>query len=227
MQRIDSFETTQIVQLKLIFYSDFLLPLLFSFQEGSPWHADESLLLFYTRIVHIPILSLPTQIEHAQRINQQILFDLFVQGGFAHKTGRLIHFYEPWARLSIQKDVNAQYLTAQLIFEVLRLRGAIDVHYVLVTRNYRLDTQLFHLGVTFGRGYYFRVFLSSQINLFEDRSHGPLMADVVSCSVLVCHKLVTLLINGIVCQVHLQVVQIAVQRRDVLLSGETGQPFFE
>ena len=52
------------------------------------------------------------------------------------------------------------------------------------------------------------------------------MPNISLVSVLICHKILTLLIYSIIGQVHHQVAQVTANRRDILFGSKSGQPFF-
>ena len=80
-----------------------------------------------------------------------------------------------------------------------------------MSRNDSFNTELFHLKIALFRGDNLWITLPRNVNLFKDRSHAPLVADIVRSGILIGYKLLTLLVDGVIGQVHLQVIQIAVQ----------------
>ena len=64
------------------------------------------------------------------------------------------------------------------------------------------------------------------VDVGEDRTETTLVTHVILARVFVEHKLVTVFVYCIVRQVHAQVVQVAAQRRGILLGCESREPFF-
>lgn len=66
-----------------------------------------------------------------------------VKGRIGHETWRLVHLNEPRLAFSIDKNVDAKDLDAQLIFQILRLSRLLNVRDVVMASDHSLDGQLF------------------------------------------------------------------------------------
>lgn len=52
------------------------------------------------------------------------------------------------------------------------------------------------------------------------------MPDVCSCLTFILDEAICLFINGIICEMHTEVIEVGTLRRKVLLSGESGKTLF-
>ena len=80
-----------------------------------------------------------------------------VEWTIRHETWRLIDLDEPRLGLFVNENVNAEYLEAHLVFQVLRLRRPLRVSYLIVPGDNRLHCKLFKLLPAFFSRYYFWV----------------------------------------------------------------------
>ena len=85
LQRIYAFKVAEVIELVFVFYTNFLLSLLFFFIVRCSRQALKSSLLLNSIIVDIAILSSPTQVQHAERVNKHAFFNLVVKRRVCHK----------------------------------------------------------------------------------------------------------------------------------------------
>lgn len=63
-----------------------------------------------SRIIDVSVLATPAQIQHVNGVDEDSPLDLLIEWTVRHEARRLVHLDEPWFRLLVQKDVNAQDL---------------------------------------------------------------------------------------------------------------------
>lgn len=71
-----------------------------------------------------------------------------------------------------------------------------------------------------------RIVLSVPVNVLQDRRETSFVTNVRLLLILILDKAVSFLVDGVVGQVHAQVVQIAAHGTQVLLCGKSGQALF-
>ena len=127
-------------------------------------------------------------------------FNFFIKRTISHERRRLIHFYQPWLTFDINENIKAKHLMAQTSFQDLGFVDSIYFWNLTVTSNDCLNGKFFDLLPAGGSTHDAWICFIGLIHVLEYGSHWPFMAYVVSSLILL--KIVCILINSIVCQVH-------------------------
>ena len=144
-----------------------------------------------------------------------------IQRRVRHEARRLIDLDQPRFGFLIEEDVDAEDLEAKLVLKVLRLRCLLDVSDLVTARNNRLHRQLLELLPALLGADDLGVLLPLLIDRLKDGRQTAFVTEVVSARVL--HKVLALLVDRVVGQMHAEVVEVAAEGRDVVLRREPRQ----
>jgi hypothetical protein len=120
----------------------------------------------------------------------------------------------------VQNNVKPEYLEADRILLIIRLSRPVGMLQRWVHRDDRFRQAILNVGPELVNVKP-RLVLS---NVLPNGGHRPFVAAGVIIHVLIKDKVVRVLLDGVVGQVHKEVVEVAVLRSNVLLSRETGEP---
>ena len=138
------------------------------------------------------------------------------------ETRCLIDFNQPGLRFAVNENVEAEDLKTQRALNVLRFGRSVSVCQLLVTGDGGLDRELFYFLPALGARDHFGIFGRCLVNVPENLSETALVARVV-VTAHVLLKIVGVLVDGVVRQVHVQIAQVAANGRNVLRRGEASQ----
>ncbi len=177
-------------------------------------------LLYLLISLHLHLLlPLLSRVDQVERVADQTLLDVAVQRRIRCEAGCVVYFQEVGVELMVDHDIKAQHLEAHVIRKVLRMDGGDGSTEGGVARDDGLDDDIVDL-------------LLEQVDIFalvghipEHGSQSPLVPHVHVLHRRVENKLGTVLVDGVVGEVHELVVQVLGARRTVLVSSEAGQPF--
>ena len=121
----------------------------------------------------------------------------------------MIHFNEPWFQIAVQHDVKAENLETQTVLDVIWLAASVNMPHCRLSGYERFYNNAFYLLFQFLNllGALLRTFFSNDISI--NLLQTLLVSFTSSMLTLVLYVLFTLLIYGIVCQVHVHIFHIA------------------
>jgi len=168
-------------------------------------------------------LSLLAEVEQRDGFLQQVRLDLLVEWAVRREGGQAVDLKQPWLHLLIQKNVEAQHLEAHRVLQVVGLDGLKRVDKVWSSADDGLNGYVLNLSPDV------RSSLPRHrlLNLLEDRVDTPLVASVCVFFVLILFKVVRLLINCIIGEMHKKVVHITLKWLLVWFGGKSCEAFFE
>jgi len=133
-QRIKVLKVSHIVVFILVFAEQLfdlqvLSVLLLGLLSGSifPLTLNKSFLLVSSSLVDVPGFSLLSKIQDVEGVPENVFLDVVVQGRVGAEGGTVVDFKQPWLRVMVEENINAQYLEAQRVLNVERLGTAVDV----------------------------------------------------------------------------------------------------
>jgi len=150
-------------------------------------------------------------------------FYLEVEGCVGCERRTLVYFNESALEFVVKDHVKTQKDEAHRVLIVVRLASLEQVRHVGLTCNHGFDDYIFDLGPK--PLVYHSVFCALTaillVHLLEDCGHTSFVAHIVNLSVVVEHKFFSVLVDGVVSQVHAEVPQIGAHRTLVRLCSES------
>ena len=182
---------------------------------------QSSLQLLLLLIFH-SVSTLDAQVEDRDAIVDHSVLDFVIERAVSLEGRHLIHLDQGRFELMIKHDVEAENLEALTVLNVVWLARAEQMMHMRLRQTHRLHNDLIDLIEDPVLGHEAVV----ARYLLEDKLVGALTPHIISILVLVLHEVARLLIDGVVGQMHAQVVQVGGGRALVLNSGETGKAIF-
>jgi hypothetical protein len=219
-QREDELIVAQVLLLEVVSLLGLLsldLLLLLDSESGLALHG--SLLELNGLLLLVLLLVLEGQVEQSDCVDHQVLLDLEVKGRVSAEGGRVVHFKDPWLQVWVQYDIEAKQLKAHGVLWVIRLARLVNV-----------SEGRLHGADGFNDGFFYWIahfigIMANWLKVFIDVSETALMSYAVTLFVLIKYELVAVFINGVVGQMHEQILKVIIAWWLVGLSRKPRETF--
>ena len=165
------------------------------------------------------VASLHAQVEQGHAIIDHSLLDLVVKRAVRLERWHLIDLNKASLKLMVEHDIEAQYLKAKAVLNVIWLARAIQVVHVRLGQAHSLHDDL--INVTLHPLHRFIPVI--QLYLLQYELVRSFTTYIIRVTRRILHKIARLLVNSIIGQVHAQIVKIRRRRATILNCCETGQ----
>jgi hypothetical protein len=197
------------------FPSAFLLLLGRQFVLLTSHHADIPAFLPGPYCGFLELLGEPHQLDG---VVDEARFDVPVQRRVRREGRSVVDLKQRGLEILPDDDVETQQFEAHVSPIVLGLARSVLEFKVRITTDHSLNDEVLDLVPQFGHVH---------SPLGHDLEHGlqvPLMAYAHIVSILIEHKLVTFLVDRVVCEMHADVLHVLLVWGHIVLGRETGQP---
>ena len=163
------------------------------------------------------VAGLGGDIHEEEGVADKVALDELVEGGVGGEGGRVVDLQQVDLPIGVHHEVKAEDLEAHVVGQVVGLGTAVLVLQVWLSTHQGLDDDVLNVRPVLVR-------LEAQgLESLEELGQRLLVAVAEVVQGLIVHVLGTVLVDGVVGEMHAQVVHVLLVRELVLLGGEAHQ----